>query len=120
MIQTSILKIRTTWRSLAVGLALLGIVASAVVPAQTTLALDSGSYSCGAYGGGNYSHTAGSADCPGSNVSAPNTGFGAKLLEPTSIATIIGSLLLLVAGIAIILKLKSRKKQNISFTKNAD
>lgn len=115
MIQTSVLKIRTAWRSLAVGLALIGIIAS-VVPAQTTLALDNGSYSCGAYGGGAYSHTA----CTGSNVSAPNTGFGAKLLEPTSIAAIIGSLLLLIAGITIILKLKSRKKQGIAFTKNTD
>lgn len=72
------------------------------------------SYSCGAYGAGNYS--TGDSSCTGT-VGVPNTGFGgivSKLTQPTSIVAIILSVIAIIAGITIIVKIR-RKRQPVSF-----
>jgi hypothetical protein len=118
MIKRSIDKFRVTmWQSIVVGLALFAVIACTAIPAQTSYAATTGSYSCGAYGQGSYSA---GGSCAGSTVGAPNTGFGAKLLEPANLATIIGSLLLLTVGVGILLKVRSRKKQDVAFDQHTD
>lgn len=92
------------------------VVATIATVSITTPSFAAGtpaSYSCGTYGSGNYSYTAGAADC-GSTVGAPNTGFATKLTQPSSLIAIIGSLVLIVAGIALLFKTR-HKKQSIGF-----
>jgi hypothetical protein len=91
-----------------IGLLLAGFVAISTLSA-TTYAADA-TYSCGSYGHGAYSNNA----CNGGAVGAPNTGF-AKLMQPSNLIAIIGSLILLGGGITLILKARSRKKQNVAF-----
>lgn len=67
-------------------------------------------YSCGSYGAGNYS-TNGDACTTG--VSAPNTGFAAKLTEPAVAIPLGLSLLALIVG--ILLLVSKRRKKRMSF-----
>ena len=90
------------------------LVAATGFTTPSFAALPTASYSCGSYGSGNYSYTAGAADC-GAVPSAPNTGFAQKLTQPSSLIAIIGSLLLILTGIVVLFKLR-RKKQSIGFT----
>jgi hypothetical protein len=109
------------WRMLALGMALVGFGASVALPAPSALAA---AYSCGSYSSGSYSSSStctddtsgGGTDTGGTTdgVGAPNTGF-ARLMEPTNLAAIIGSLTLIVAGIIIMIRSRNRKKQNASF-----
>lgn len=109
------------WRMLALSAALVGFGASVALPAPSALAA---AYSCGSYSSGAYSSsstcaddTSGGGTNTGGNtdgVGTPNTGF-ARLMEPTNLAAIIGSLALIVAGIIIMIRSRNRKKQNASF-----
>lgn len=108
-------------RILALSAALVGFGASVALPAPSALAA---AYSCGSYSSGAYSSSSACADdTPGGGtntggntdgVGTPNTGF-ARLMEPTNLTAIIGSLALIVAGIALILRSKSRRKRSASF-----
>ena len=108
------------WRMLALSAALVGFGASVALPAQSALAA---AYSCGSYSSGAYSSsntcaddtsgggtgTGGSTD----GVGAPNTGF-ARLMEPTNLMAVLGSLALIVAGILIVVKSRRNKKHGTS------
>ena len=120
MIIASFRGISKRWQALAMSLSLLAFVAGAVLPAPTASA--AATYSCGTYSSGSYSSnsacgasTGGGGTTTDPGVGTPNTGF-AKLMEPTNLVAILASLALLVAGIAVILKSRSRKKQDVSFT----
>lgn len=119
MIQASLRKFGNTWRNFAVAVAVVGALSFTLVPSNTTYAA-SATYSCGTYSAGSYSTGGGCATSSpgntggGSGVGAPNTGF-AKLMEPTNLMAILGSLALLAAGVIIMLKSKGRKKQDVSF-----
>ena len=116
MIQKVVRKFNGKWKLLAVSAALLGFGASVALPAPSAYA--AATYSCGSYNSGAYSANTSCGEATnGGGVGAPNTGF-AKLMEPMNFAAIIGSLLLLIAGIVIMLKSRSRKKPNISFTQH--
>lgn len=104
-------KIVTLASRLAAVTALVTLIGTAV-PAYAATS----SYSCGAYGQGNYS--TGDSTCTGT-IGAPNTGFGgvvSKLTQPSSLAAIIFSLLAIVVGITIVIKMR-RKRQNVSFNR---
>ena len=113
MIAKSIRRLSRYWQVGTVSALLLGLVAGISLPAPSAYA--AATYSCGTYSSGAYSaNTAcGSETGTGGTVGAPNTGF-AKLMEPANLAAILGSLALLVAGIIIMLKSRSRKRQHIS------
>lgn len=93
------------------------IVAAGIsLPAPSVSA--AATYSCGTYSSGAYSanNSCNASSGTGTGtVGAPNTGF-AKLMEPANLAVILGSLALLIAGIVIMLKSRSRKKADVSFT----
>jgi len=120
MIQTSLRKFGSKWRALAVAVALVSALSLTFVPSNEAYAA-SATYSCGTYSAGSYSTGGGCATSTpgnsggGSGVGAPNTGF-AKLMEPTNLMAILGSLALLATGVIVMLKSRSRKKQNVSFT----
>lgn len=108
------------WRVLALCVMLVGFCASVALPAPSALAAG---YSCGSYSSGSYSSSSTCADTSGGGTNAggatdglgaPNTGF-ARLMEPANLAAIIGSLALIVAGIIVIVRSRSRKKQSVSF-----
>lgn len=114
-IRTVVTKVTTLVPRAVVALAIVAAVVTAGVSTSPSFAASTpASYSCGTYGSGNYSYTAGAADCGGA-VGAPNTGFAAKLTQPSSLIAIIGSLLLIAAGIVMIVRAR-RKKQSISFS----
>jgi|GEM_PF-6548009 len=69
-----------------------------VLPSVDAHAATTANYSCGSYGGGNYS----SGAC--TNVTAPNTGFETQLLQPSNSIPIGLSLLAIVAGITLIVR----------------
>jgi uncharacterized membrane protein len=114
MILRSIKKFGISIRALAASLVLLGVVIGVSLPAPSAYA--AATYSCGTYSSGAYSanNACGSTTGGTGTVGAPNTGF-AKLMEPANLMAILGSLALLVAGVIIILKSRSRKKQDVSF-----
>lgn len=99
-------------RTLVVTAMLAAFVATASIATPSFAAVPA-SYSCGSYGSGNYSYTAGAADC-GATPGAPNTGFAQRLMQPSSIIAIVGSILLIIAGIVLVFKAR-RKKAAISF-----
>jgi hypothetical protein len=116
MIAKSIRGLSRYWQAGTIGALLLGLVAGISLPAPSAYA--AATYSCGTYSSGAYSAntacgepTGGSGT--GGTVGAPNTGF-AKLMEPANLMAIIGSLALLGAGIAIIIKSRGRKRHSIS------
>lgn len=87
-------------------------------PALTTSSAGAAdaTYPCGTYSAGAYSNNQ-NCDGSGTTVTPPNTGF-AKLTEPANLAAIIASLILLLVGIALIIKSRSRKKQNVGFRRH--
>jgi uncharacterized membrane protein len=114
MIRKAIQQLNGRWKVLAIAVAFVGLSASVALPAPSALA--AATYSCGSYSSGAYSaNTACGTSTSGGGVGAPNTGF-AKLMEPANLAAILGSLALLIAGIIVMLKSRSRKRQNVSFT----
>jgi len=120
MILKRIREMNKKWQMLTLSISLFAFVAGAALPAPSAAA--AATYSCGTYSSGAYSSnsacnasTGGGTSTGGSGVGAPNTGF-AKLMEPTNLLAIIASLALLIAGIVVILKSRSRKKQDVSFT----
>jgi hypothetical protein len=113
MIQKVVRQFNGKWKLLAISAALLGVGASVALPAPSAYA--AATYSCGSYSSGAYSANTSCGTSTNGGVGAPNTGF-AKLMEPANLAAILGSLALLIAGIIIMLKSRSRKRQNISFT----
>jgi uncharacterized membrane protein len=119
MTQRNLRNFGSKWRMLAAALALVGTLSFTVVPSQSALAAGA-TYSCGTYSAGAYS--TGGSSCAtnpgntggGSGVGAPNTGF-AVLMQPANLMAILGSLALLVAGIIIMIKSRSRKKHSLTF-----
>lgn len=79
------------------------------------VAAQSATYSCGAYGGGNYSETecaSGGATGGGTSqdsVKPPDTGF-AKLMQPTNLIALIASILAILAGLGIIFHLRRQRQ----------
>ena len=69
-------------------------------------------YSCGSYGAGAYSNN---TNCNGS-VGAPNTGFVAKLMQPSNLIPIIVSLLLVAGGITLIIRSSKKRKKAVAFS----
>lgn len=65
-------------------------------------------YSCGTYGAGGYSQ-GGAACSNNNNVNPPNTGF-AQLTKPTYYVPISLSLLMIIAGIALLV-IKRKRSQ---------
>src|SRR5687767_1273145 len=97
-------------------------ITSLIITAMITLSFSLGlppsntyaqtaTYSCGTYGAGNYSNN-GDA-CNPDSVAAPNTGFAAKLTEPAVAIPLGLSLLALIAGIALLVS--KRRKKRMSF-----
>lgn len=89
--------------------------------AAPSVAAQDASYSCGTYGGGNYSQTNCTADSGGgssstgsnsasSSVKPPNTGFAA-LTQPANLLALVVSLLLIALGIGLIIRLYRRRTQ---------
>lgn len=114
-IRTVVTKVTTLVPRTVIALAIIAAMITAGISTSPSFAAGNpASYSCGTYGSGNYSYTAGAADC-GSAVGAPNTGFAAKLTQPSSLIAIIGSLLLIAAGIVLLVRTR-RKKQSVSFS----
>jgi uncharacterized membrane protein len=121
MILKRIREMNKKWQMLALSISLFAFVAGAALPAPSASA--AATYSCGTYSSGAYSSNStcgtstggGGTSTGGSGVGAPNTGF-AKLMEPTNLLAVIASLALLVTGIVVILKSRSSKKQDVSFT----
>lgn len=121
MIRRNIREIGRRWRQVAASIAILGIIAGTALPAAPAFA--AATYSCGTYSSGAYSSngacgtsTGGGTGSSGGTgtIGAPNTGF-AKLMEPANLAAILGSLALIIVGIAIALKSRKRKKHPVSF-----
>jgi hypothetical protein len=116
--QAIIRNLKRKWQLFALSAALVGFGVATALPASSALAA---AYSCGTYSSGTYSSASscnGTAPGGGTNtggntdgVGAPNTGF-AKLMEPANLAAIIGSLVLIAAGIAVILKSRRSKKHS--------
>lgn len=90
------------------------LLTTAVTPlaaTPTTFAADA-TYSCGSYGAGAYSSN---TSCNGT-VGTPNTGFAAKLMQPSNLVPIIISLLLLAGGVALIIRSSKKRKKAIAFS----
>ena len=81
--------------------------------AVTTSTYADATYSCGSYGAGAYSSN---TNCNGSTVGAPNTGFAAKLMQPSNLIAIVISLLLLAGGVGLILRSSRKRKKAMSFS----
>jgi hypothetical protein len=120
MILKHIREMNKKMRFVVMSMALFASVIGTTLPAP--IAAAAATYSCGTYSSGAYSSNSacnaaagGGTNTGGSGVGAPNTGF-AKLMEPTNLMAVIASLALLVAGVVVILKSRSRKKQDVSFT----
>jgi hypothetical protein len=101
MLQKAVSSITKTARPFLVGL-VLAISIGLVHPTTPVNALEDGTYSCGAYGAGNYSEPT----C--NSIAPPDTGF-AVLLQPNNLAILIGSLVVLGIGISVLWKLRRRK-----------
>jgi uncharacterized membrane protein len=116
MILKSVRRLGANLRMVAASMVLLSVIIGASLPAPSASA--AATYSCGTYSSGAYSaNSACGSATSGSGtgtVGAPNTGF-AKLMEPANLAAVLGSLVLLVAGIVIMLKSRGHKRQPTSF-----
>lgn len=98
-------------RALLLALALALTTGFTPLLAANTYAADA-TYSCGSYGAGAYSSN---TNCNGS-VGAPNTGFAAKLMQPSNLIPIIISLLLLAGGITLIIRSSKKRKKAVAFS----
>lgn len=97
-------------RALLLALALALTASVAPLAATSAYAADA-TYSCGSYGAGAYSNN---TSCNGT-VGAPNTGFAAKLMQPSNLIPIILSLLLVAGGIALIIRSSKKRKKAVAF-----
>jgi hypothetical protein len=81
---------------------------SLAVPTSGVSALENTQYSCGTYGSGNYS--TGGTCSNNDNITAPNTGFAAQLLQPNNLIPLIASVLAIAVGATLLLKKHKKAK----------
>jgi len=108
MIQNSCRALRSKINYVKIFLASLLFICgvSLASPVMHVSAASTHEYSCGTYSAGSYSNGGGCPD-DGSGIKPPDTGF-AKLMQPSNLLAIIGSLLLLGVGVGIVVKLRKR------------
>ena len=81
---------------------------SFVFSPASALAATTGDYSCGSYGGGNYSE---GGNCSNNNnIKPPNTGF-ALLLQPDHAVPLTVSLAAIIAGVTLLVIRRKKRTQ---------
>ena len=99
-------------RVLLLTAALIMTAGAAPLAATTNVFAADATYSCGSYGAGAYSSN---VSCNGT-VGAPNTGFAAKLMQPSNLIPIVISSLLLAGGVALIIRSSKKRKKAVAFS----